>query len=344
MPKVSIIVPCNNIEPWLGLCMDNLVGQTLDDIEILCIDDKSTDDTLKLLKQYAKKDERIKIISHKKNMGVAAARNDGLRIATGQYIGFVDPDDFVDKDFYEKLYNKAIETEADVVKGGVVIVDLQTGKKTVKKDKIKHVSEFSEEFWSAIYRRDFLEHNDIKFNKNLIIGEDTLFLTEVCLKVEKISFVTDTYYNYFYQRPGSLDSRVLSHRQAESIYESVLMRLQLLDKSSLHKKDLDSFFDRHIMSQIIYNIFKNFEQEIDRRKLFEMLVMIHKKYGMKKVLVHRFRKARFNFIRKEDYRSFVNFSSKRFYLFNFLPIVLIEYRGKKTYIKLFDIIPIIKIK
>lgn len=110
MPKVSIIVPCNNIEPWLGLCMDNLVGQTLDDIEILCIDDKSTDDTLKLLKQYAKKDERIKIISHKKNMGVAAARNDGLRIATGQYICFVDPDDFVDKDFYEKLYNKAIET------------------------------------------------------------------------------------------------------------------------------------------------------------------------------------------------------------------------------------------
>lgn len=344
MPKVSIIVPCYNVEPWLNRCLDSLIGQTLSDIEIICIEDKSTDDTLKILKQYVKKDKRIKLIVHSRNMGVASSRNDGLKESKGQYIGFVDPDDYVDTDFYEKLYNKAIETGADVVKGGVVIVDLQTGKKTIKNASFKHISEFAGTFWSAIYKRDFLEHNDISFNKSLVLGEDTLFLTSVCLKVKKIDFVTDTFYNYFYQRPGSLDSRVLSHRQAESIYESIIMMMRLMEESKLSKKDFELFFEHHILCQIEYNIFKIFENESDRKKIFDLLVYIHKEYGMREILLKRFRKIRFRFIKKSEYTSFINFKYKRVYLFNFLPIIRLENTGRKTYIKLFDVIPIIKIK
>lgn len=92
----SVIVPVYNVAGEIKRCLDSLLGQTLREIEILCIDDKSTDNSLEILRDYEKKDSRIKIIALEKNCGVSVARNQGLAIASGEYIGFVDPDDFVD--------------------------------------------------------------------------------------------------------------------------------------------------------------------------------------------------------------------------------------------------------
>ena len=120
MKKVSVIVPVFNTGEYLGECLESLLHQSLDDIEIICIDDKSTDDTTTIVAEYAKRDKRIKLIKQRKNQGVSIARNTGLDAAKGEYIGFVDPDDYIDLNFYGKLYATATESGADIVKGGLI--------------------------------------------------------------------------------------------------------------------------------------------------------------------------------------------------------------------------------
>ena len=116
MPKVSVIIPIYNTEKYLRKCLDSVCNQTLSDIEIICVNDCSTDNSLEILEEYASKDNRIKLIDFKENKGAAVARNAGIDEAKGEYIGFVDSDDFIDLDFYEKLYNKAVKSGADCVK------------------------------------------------------------------------------------------------------------------------------------------------------------------------------------------------------------------------------------
>ena len=114
MPKVSIIVPVYNVEKYLDRCMSSLLNQTLKDIEIIMVDDESPDNCPQLCDEYARKDERVKVI-HKKNGGLGLARNSGLEIATGEYVAFVDSDDFVDINMYQELYSTADSYDSDIV-------------------------------------------------------------------------------------------------------------------------------------------------------------------------------------------------------------------------------------
>ena len=135
MTKLSVIVPVYNAENYLERCLDSLIEQTLDEIEIICVDDNSADKSLEILKKYAKKDERLRYIHCDINGGESKARNIGLDNANGEFIAFVDNDDTVDIDFYEKLYNKARETKgkptaiiAKTTKGkGVSFMENQCG-------------------------------------------------------------------------------------------------------------------------------------------------------------------------------------------------------------------------
>ena len=115
MPKVSIIIPTYNVENYLRECMESVTRQTLKDIEIICINDGSTDGSLQILKEYANKDSRIVLVD-KKNEGYGVGMNIGLDKATGEYIGIVEPDDFVPLNMYEDLYNAAKENDLDFVK------------------------------------------------------------------------------------------------------------------------------------------------------------------------------------------------------------------------------------
>ena len=112
--KVSIIVPIYNVEKYLDRCMQSLLGQTLKDIEIIMVDDGSPDGCPALCDEYVRRDARVKVI-HKQNAGLGYARNAGLDVATGEYVAFVDSDDYVDLEMYEKLYVTAIRTGSDVV-------------------------------------------------------------------------------------------------------------------------------------------------------------------------------------------------------------------------------------
>lgn len=112
--KVSVILPVYNVSDYLRQCMDSIVGQTLQDIEIICVDDGSTDDSLAILNEYASKDSRVQVIQQK-NSGAGAARNKGLSVATGEYLSFLDSDDFFEPDMLEKAWTKAHDTKAEVL-------------------------------------------------------------------------------------------------------------------------------------------------------------------------------------------------------------------------------------
>lgn len=116
---VSIIVPVYNVEKYLARCLNSLIEQTLYEIEIICVDDGSTDNSPKILKQYADKYPNIKIITQT-NKGLSAARNTGMNHAQGKYIGFVDSDDWIDKDFYEKLFYTAQKYNASISAAGII--------------------------------------------------------------------------------------------------------------------------------------------------------------------------------------------------------------------------------
>ena len=180
MPKVSIVVPAYNVEEYLRECMDSLINQTLEDLEIICVDDGSTDRSPEILRQYAEKDKRIKIIT-KKNSGYGHTMNVGIKAATGKYLGIVEPDDYVNSNMYKELSELAEETGADILKSdfyrfikeddSVVRTYNQLTKiagyynRMIDPTKEQTVFKFIMNTWSGVYRLSFLREHNIYHNE-----------------------------------------------------------------------------------------------------------------------------------------------------------------------------------
>ena len=190
--KVSVILPVYNASDYLHQCMDSIVGQTLKDIEIICVDDGSTDNSLDILKEYEQKDKRVKVIQQK-NAGAGAARNNGLSIATGEYLSFLDSDDFFEFDMLEKAYEKAKGSNAQIVvfRSDQYREDL---KEFVKVKWTLHEKQlppyrpmnfhsftgnvfrvFVGWAWDKLFERKFVEENHLKFQE-LRTSNDMLFV------------------------------------------------------------------------------------------------------------------------------------------------------------------------
>ncbi|MDR1943045.1 MAG: glycosyltransferase [Endomicrobium sp.] len=175
-PKVSVIIPVYNTEKYLRQCLDSVVNQTLKDIELICINDGSTDNSLKILNEYASSDNRIKLISLIDNKGVSFTRNFGIRVSKGRYIGFVDSDDWIDLNFYENLYLTAEKENSDIVAAST-IVNVKQNKKSPwnwnkgNEDEKERRLFFISYSWFKIYRRDFLIDNGIFFQEVKIFSD-----------------------------------------------------------------------------------------------------------------------------------------------------------------------------
>ena len=175
-PKVSVLIPIFNVEKYLRLCLDSVVNQTLKDIEIICIDDGSTDSSPEIIASYAKKDKRVKVIT-KKNSGYGDSMNKGLEAATGKYIGIVESDDTATLDMFETLYDLAEKNGVNFVKSSFYFYWSQRQPQDVPLDMFNHAyAESAIEpinhpelfrllpcIWSAIYNREFLNKNKIRF-------------------------------------------------------------------------------------------------------------------------------------------------------------------------------------
>lgn len=217
-PDFSIIVPVYNVEKYLKACLESLINQTLRNIEIICINDGSTDNSLSILNEYRKRDSRITLIN-KANEGVSEARNDGLRITGGKYIVFVDADDFVEKDLCERLQEEINQTNADILVFGANIfpkgavkyekwllstLNVNTAVYTSNCESALFKEKCSKPFlWNKCYKKEILEKNNIWFYKDIKLGEDNLFQFMIFPKADKIVFIKDVLYNYRCMREDS---------------------------------------------------------------------------------------------------------------------------------------------
>lgn len=204
--KLSIVALVYNLEKYLPRCLDALVNQTLEEIEILCVDDGSTDSAPQIIDEYEKRYPNKVKAFHKENGGEFTTRNYGLERAKGEYITFVDTDDYVEKDWAEKLYNAAKENEADFAVCAFERIDLETNKvvgtdmtsfgRTVKKvdPKDDFIVFINPAPWNKIYKREKIK--DLRF-LSFRGFNDTMFLMEAYTRIEKIAFVPDVLYHYY---------------------------------------------------------------------------------------------------------------------------------------------------
>ena len=216
--KLCIIIPVYNVSEYLKQCLDSITTQSFNDFEVICIDDCSTDNSLDILKEYAKKDSRIKIIKNEKNIGVGLSRNKGLNLASGEYIHFIDPDDWLEPDVYSKLmsileHNKNL----DILFSSYNWYDNET--KDIKKieypntnilNRVLNPWENPEAFdnwermcWLKILRRDFLIQNNIKF-KDYKSLSDVEWSAETYINAKSLYYTNTVAINYRTNRPGSL--------------------------------------------------------------------------------------------------------------------------------------------
>ena len=241
MIKLSAIIPVYNVENYLIDCLDSVCKQTLTDIEIICINDGSTDTSLEILKEYSSKDSRIKIIT-KENGGQATARNLGIEEAQGEYIAFVDSDDFIEPTMFEKLYTKAKDNNLDIAMCKIATYDNQTEEiknnvwyymlgvfRDFEKGIFNHkdTKEFTCHIavtpYNKIYKTTLLKENNILFPEGLIF-EDEKFFYDTYLRAKRVSIVDEFLYYYRINRKGSTVDTIKDNDFSDIIPISKLIR------------------------------------------------------------------------------------------------------------------------
>lgn len=216
MIKVSVIVPVYNVKDYLERAVDSLLNQTLSEIEIILIDDGSTDGSGDICDKYAEKDKRV-IVLHQKNSGVSAARNNGLKLAKGEYIGFVDSDDYAEPDMYEVLYNNAVENDCQLSAiaaknmrvDGTFVEEERNDKVYVwdNKTALKYFLErkyFNVCIWSKLLHRDVCKN--ISFEVGKKIGEDEFYSFEAFFHIKKACYQDTPKYIWFLREGSALRS------------------------------------------------------------------------------------------------------------------------------------------
>lgn len=250
MPLVSVIIPVFNVEKYLKQCLDSVAAQTLEDIEIICVNDSSTDSSLDILNEYARKDERIKVVTQP-NSGAGAARNKGMSMATGKYLSFLDSDDFFEKDMLKLAYDKAEEDKADFV---VFNSDQYYTEKdkfvevawTLRVKEIPPYTPFNHRqmtdnifkvfvgwAWDKLYNREFVEKNNLVFQEQRT-SNDMLFVFSAVAIAKRISVVDKV---LAHQRRDAKDS--LSKTRENSwhcFYDALLALRKRLQQEGLYRE------------------------------------------------------------------------------------------------------------
>ncbi len=232
MPKVSVIVPIYNVEKYLEKCLTTLQNQTFSDIEIFCVNDGTKDNSQDIVDRFAAKDSRF-IPLIKENGGLSDARNFALPHVTGDYIAFVDSDDFVEEDMIKALYERAIKDDLDLVICDFYQYYVETGDREClgnrfSEDKVYRLEETPELLcyvnncaWNKLYRASLFKDTGIRFEKGLLY-EDLPNTTRMLYLADKIGFVNKPLYNYLSDRPNNImttsDERVYHILKVEDIY------------------------------------------------------------------------------------------------------------------------------
>lgn len=272
MVKISIIMPVFNDETHLTESVDSLVKQSLDDVELICVDDGSTDNSLEILNDYSDKYEFIRVFSTE-NKGQGIARNYGLTKAEGEYVGYLDCDDiFIDKKALELMYESAIKNNADIVSANLKCIDAK-GELAVNgnsegfdEEKIIAPQKYGipDSFYKNIFKREFLLENEINF-PNLLRGQDPVFLAEILTTVKEIPAVPVDLYGFRYPQLFKFDTYQKKYDYVKHFRDT----FDILDNAGFHsmKKDyenklvefINSYPNRKEIKDIVYDVFRDNE-------------------------------------------------------------------------------------
>lgn len=220
MDKISVIIPVYNVEQYIRKCLDSVINQTYKNLEILLIDDGSTDSSGKICDEYAAFDSRIKVF-HKINDGSSSARNTGLKYITGKYLGFVDSDDWIEPEMFEVLYKALIDNNVtlssvsftkdyetnSVPENGVESIPsriLTQKKMLLYALRCNYYGGFSRGLWNKLYRADIFKKHSLTFDKKLKVSHDIKILVEYLLADKCTGIFVSTPYYHYLQRGGSL--------------------------------------------------------------------------------------------------------------------------------------------
>lgn len=240
MPKISVIIPVYNVEKYLAECLTSVVNQTFKDIEIICVNDGSTDNSPKILEEFAQKDDRIRIINQE-NQGLSAARNTGLEVATGEYVSFIDSDDFVRTDLYadiQKLlpaelicFNAKIFPISEKYRTLQNYIQCQFDGEQPMEEKL--ILKTNVHVWNKVFRTSIIKENNIRFPKGLYF-EDFPFVCEYMLSINSVKFFGGKGYYFYRQQPNSLMNNC-SHKSIHHLFVwhylyDKLKERKLLDK------------------------------------------------------------------------------------------------------------------
>lgn len=285
-PKITIIVPVYNVENYLPKCLDSLINQTIKDLEIICINDGSTDKSLNILKEYAQNDNRI-IVIDKENEGQGICRNYGIKIAKGEYTAFVDPDDWVNPSMYENMYNQARSLNSEIVISNYVRYIEETERYTFTpffkqavsavKEKVIEITPFKNidksiinktllispcYCWNRIYNTNFLKLNDIKFDKTRR-WQDCLFILKSHILAKNISYIPKNF--YFYRIRKDISSKNFDGRY-EDMFEVIKNFDSLLKDFNLQHEFKDNM--KYFITMNIYWLY-NKVSKITQQKIIK---------------------------------------------------------------------------
>lgn len=247
-PKVSVILPVYNVDKYLRQCLDSVIGQTLKEIEIICVDDGSTDASLEILREYEKKDPRVKIICQK-NSGAGAARNNGMAIAQGKYLSFLDSDDFFEFDMLEKAYEKISEQKADIVVfrsdqyredlGKILNVKWTIRSENLPPYRPMNFRTFTGNVfkvfvgwaWDKLFDREFVDKYNLKFQEQRT-SNDMLFVFSAIVLAKKIEIVDEVLAHQRRNNPSSLSNT--REKSWQCFYEALKALRSALEEHDLY--------------------------------------------------------------------------------------------------------------
>ena len=258
-PLLSVIVPCYNVEKYIDKCISSIVNQTYTHLEIILIDDGSADSTGIMCDAWQERDQRIRVI-HKENEGVSYARKTGVEHATAEYVTFVDPDDWIDKNMYTNMMTALLSTNSDIAQcgfcnvfendsiqqdssvknnGAFEIIDRTKGVSLILEDK-----EWNSYMWNKIFKKQLFDH--IEFPKGRIQGEDTSIAHFLFHHASQTVYLKDKYYFYFHRKDSVINSNI-----------DCASKIKKMNDSYNANYDRYCFVQQHVEYQNCLNVVKN---------------------------------------------------------------------------------------
>lgn len=271
MPKVSVIVPIYNVEKYLEKCINSLLSQTLEDIQIILVNDGSKDNSGNIAKEYEKNNKDRVIYVEKENGGLSDARNYGLKYATGDFIAFLDSDDYIEKNAYEEMYNKAIEENADYVECDFIWEfpnKIRIDKQYPYKNKKEMLSFVRVVAWNKLIKRQLITDNNLEFPKGLRY-EDVEFTYKLIPFINKFTYVDKPFIHYV-QREGSI-ANVQNERTAE-IFTVLDNVIEFYKKNNIYEKyrdELEYNYARYLLCSSLKRMCKIKDKTIREKLLTE---------------------------------------------------------------------------